>query len=74
MTAEMIRHNKPIDSVCYPDDSAITVGILGVTAIEPYYENGEMAGVVWFNIWKGEFLWQKINSKHVAVVAYKKEE
>lgn len=47
------------------------VGSDGVTAIEPYDEVGQMAYVPWFNVWRGETLYCKVNAAHVVSVQYK---
>ena len=38
--------------------------------IEPYYENGQCAQVVWFKIWNGDKLSQRINGAMVEGVVY----
>jgi len=45
-------------------------GMDGVTKIESYYENGEMAHVVWFKIWQGDHLMARVNGKHIETVFY----
>lgn len=47
-----------------------TVGKDSVTAIEPYDEAGDMAYVAWFNVWCGETLYTKVNSRFVSRVFY----
>jgi hypothetical protein len=47
-----------------------TVGKDGVTAIEPYDEPGDMAYVAWFNVWRGQTLYAKVNSRFVSAVFY----
>ena len=49
------------------------VGGNGVTAIEPYDEYGEMSYVPWFNVWRGETLWCKVNGAHVSTVQYRED-
>lgn len=43
------------------------VGREGVTKIVPYHENGQMAPVVWFAIYKEDFLWQRIPAARLRV-------
>jgi hypothetical protein len=40
-------------------------------SIEPYYENGEMAEVLWFAIIKGKQIIARVNGKFVQRVVYK---
>lgn len=47
-----------------------TVGKDGVTAIEPYDEPGEMAYVAWFNVWRGQTLYAKINGHFISAIFY----
>jgi len=45
-------------------------GVDGVTKIEAYHENGEMAHVVWFKIWIGDYLFARVNGKYIDTVYY----
>jgi hypothetical protein len=47
-----------------------TVGRFGVTKISVFDENGEMAHVPWFEVWKGEALYARVNAKYVSEVLY----
>jgi hypothetical protein len=47
-----------------------TVGRFGVTKISAVDENGEMARVPWFEVWKGESLYARVNAKYVSEVLY----
>lgn len=39
--------------------------------IEPYYENGQMAETLWFNIYKGLTVVTRVNSTFVSEIKYK---
>ena len=39
--------------------------------IRPYYENGQMAAVIWFELQKDGCIEQRVNSAHVRQVIYK---
>lgn len=43
---------------------------LDVDAIVPYYENGEMAAVIWFAIYSGDKIVRRVNGKFVESVVY----
>ena len=50
--------------------SAMTVGRWGITRISVVDETGEMAYVPWFEIWKGDALYSRVNSRYVSEVLY----
>lgn len=52
----------------------VYLGQEGVTKIEPYYENGQMAPVVWFCVWEKDKVSFNVNSAFVTAVFYKTEE
>lgn len=53
-------------------DTGAAVGYKGVTAIKPYLENGQMAGVPWLEVWKGDFLYCRLNAAHLLEIEYQK--
>ena len=63
---------RTIKTIFYEGDGAgeYIVGGNGITKIEAYGENGEMAQVVWFAIYKGDFLWMRVNGKRIDGVIY----
>lgn len=63
---------RPIHKIVYADRSfdIWTKGVNGVTEIEAYAENGEMAPVIWFKIWMGDHLYARVNGKHIETVYY----
>lgn len=50
-----------------------TVGFHGVTRIEPYEENGEMAPVPWLKVWKGDVLAARLNAALIVEITYAEE-
>lgn len=64
---------RPILSLRFPAyphfEREIKVGEGGITEIEAYAENGEMAPVIWFAIKVGETIIARINGKYVEQVA-----
>lgn len=68
----LAKDTRPICQLVIGDDmqSAITVGRYGVTRISAVDEHGEMAYVPWFDVWKGEALYCRVNSKYVGQVLY----
>ncbi len=56
-----------------PEDDLVgaRVGYRGVTWIEPYREDGQMAGVPWLRVWKDEKLVARLNCAHMAQIRYK---
>jgi len=41
-----------------------------ITKIVPYYENGEMAAVVWFALYRNDKIIGRINGRHVIEIKY----
>lgn len=48
------------------------VGSDNVTRISAVDENGEMAHVPWFEVWRGEKLHARVNAAYVSEVYYQK--
>jgi len=44
------------------------VGIDGVTKIDLYHENGQMGYVPWLAIYKGDFLYARMDASHMRIV------
>jgi hypothetical protein len=66
-----IDDERPIKGVYFDDcREGVTVGHAGTTAIVPYYENGEMAPVVWFAVYKGKHLHARLNAAQMCEVVY----
>ena len=53
-----------------PYEVGATVGYKGVTRIEPYEENGQMAAVTWLQVWKSDTLAARLNTAHIAEIEY----
>lgn len=50
--------------------SLVVGGGEGITAINAYYESGEMAGVPWLAVWKGSAIWRRYPA-HSMSIQYK---
>lgn len=63
---------RPICQIVINADyqTAHTCGRFGVTKISAVDETGEMAHVPWFEVWKGNALYARVNSKYVSEVLY----
>lgn len=66
------KDTRPICQIVLDADyqSAHTVGRYGVTRISAVDETGEMAHVPWFEVWKGDALYSRVNSAYVSEVLY----
>jgi hypothetical protein len=66
------KDTRPIVSIILDADYQTThnVGRYGVTKISVVDENGEMAHVPWFEVWKDDALYARVNSKYVSEVLY----
>lgn len=62
----IIEDKRKIDSIS-KDYYIRIVGIGGITRIIPYEENGQMAKVTWFAIYKGDFLFERVDSTGMSV-------
>lgn len=73
-TEQIMYDKRPIQMVWSvgSEDEMIgaTVGRGGVTRIEPYNENGQMAAVTWFAVYKGDFLTARLNGACMAEITY----
>ena len=69
------KDDRPIRKIQYADRSLAvwTVGLYGVTKIEAYQENGEMAPIIWFKIWLRDYLMARVNGKYIETIYYKQE-
>lgn len=65
----LITDSRPIRSVVLAN-TWHKVGHDEVTAITVTEENGQMATVAWFEVWKGKRLLCRSNSAHVSEVYY----
>ena len=54
------------------EPTGATVGFLGVTRIEPYNENGQMArgSLPWLKVWKGDHVAARLNCAHMVEITY----
>ncbi len=67
------KDTRPIVFIETPDSHSHAwhrVGENGVTRISVFDENGEMAHVPWFEVWKGNALYARVNAKYVCEVRY----
>lgn len=69
---KMWNDDRPIKSIwIHTDggDEGFSVGSSGVTKIVPYFEDDDS---LWFAVYGGETLLQRVNSKYIDVVVYEK--
>ena len=52
------------------DQGRHEVGQYGVTRISAVDEHGEMSPVPWFEVWRGNALYCRVNGKYVVEVQY----
>jgi len=71
----IFNDERPIQSITPSIDSRFDwqVGQCGVTKIEAYRENYNMGSVLWFKIWKGDILTNRVNGKYIDSVYYGNE-
>ena len=64
--------SREIKKILFDDESCLGISENegGYEKIVPYSENGEMASVVWFAVFKDGKISQRINSKYVFSVIY----
>ena len=67
----LLDDTREIKCVYWHPDGALTVGSFGVTKIEAYREAGQGGYVPWFAVWKGDFLYQRVNGATVTGVEYR---
>ena len=66
----IIEDDRPIRSIWTGTDWYYATEGEDITKIEPYEESGEMAPVLWFAIYRGDFLWARIRSNPETQVYY----
>ncbi|MGD2065842.1 MAG: hypothetical protein PVI43_01565 [Candidatus Bathyarchaeota archaeon] len=59
---------QEVEAIYYPDDSEISTNSTHVDKITVVIENGQMAGVPWFAVWKDGKIVSKHNAAHLACV------
>lgn len=66
------KDTRPICQIVIGGDVQMshTVGRYGVTKISVVDENGEMAHVPWFEVWKDDALYCRVNAAYVSEVLY----
>ena len=67
-----VYDSRPIRSITTSGDSGVTwcAGHLGITRIEAYGENGQMAAVTWFAVYEDDWLATRVNAAAVESVWY----
>lgn len=66
----MVGDNREIQSISFPDESNINIKQGEVDRITAYQENGNMAPVIWFAIYRNGAIDQRINAVYVESVNY----
>lgn len=66
------KDTRPICQLVIENDVqfAPTIGRHGVTAIVAVDEEGQMSYVTWFELWKDDLLYSRINANYVSQVLY----
>ena len=59
---------QQVYEIIYPSNECYTVGIGGIEKITVVMEDGQMAGVPWFAVWKNGEIESKHNAVHVSTV------
>jgi hypothetical protein len=62
----IIEDTREIKTI-FKDWFLIKVGENGVTKIVPYLEYGQMAMITWLAIYRGDFLWTRIDSTGLGI-------
>lgn len=63
------KDTRPIHSLVL-ENVFHQVGQSGITRISAVDETGEMSYVPWFEVWKGEALYARVNASYVCEVYY----
>ncbi len=69
----IFHDERPIQSITHAIDKRLyawEVGQCGVTEIEPYIEFHGTESVLWFKIWKGDILTDKVNGHYIDSIHY----
>lgn len=63
-----------VECVCDGNGALVKCGVNGVTRIELYNENGQMSYVPWAAVYKGDFLFMRIDLAGKSVKYFDKRE
>lgn len=67
----LCEDEREIRSIEFPGQKGYYgISFAGVTKIIPYKEPGQMGYVAWFEVWKGDKLYARVNSLHIEAVYY----
>lgn len=68
----ILNDERPIVSIVPSIENRFEwqVGQYGITKIEPYREDHGINSVLWFNIWKGDILTDRVNGKYIDSIHY----
>ena len=70
---KLFDDKRPIEAI-WPGPDALVVGKDGVEKIEVYQENGQLAPVAWFAVYKKGVVSHRVNAAHVETVLYVEED
>jgi hypothetical protein len=71
MAKIIIEDKRPIKKLFFGDpEETLVAGKYGIEKIVPYHENGEMAPVVWFAVYKNGEILSRFNSAQVEGIEY----
>ena len=68
---DLITETQEIKALHFETLTSIYLGSGGITKIIAYAEAGEMSNVPWFEVWKDEVIYSRVNAAKVAQVEYK---
>ncbi len=64
MTLSLLDDKRPVEHISYDDGTSATVGIKGITKIEPYADHGEL----WVAIYQGFKLTARVPARKLTIV------
>jgi len=65
MEDNIFKAGQEIEAIYWPNNSSITLGKNGVEKITVVMENGQMAEVTWFAVWRNGVIADKHNASYV---------
>ena len=66
---DRFHEGQEVGVLTFPDESTVAAGQRGNERITVIMENGQMAGVPWFAVWRDGKIAYKHNGAHVASVS-----
>ena len=70
MWKTILKDERQIKRIIWPNGERMTIGSGGVESITPYGEPGQMAEIIWFAVFRNGRITRRINTAHIDTIVY----